>query len=160
MEETALTVEEAMLLKVFYECGLSTAIDCQVTNGLNYTNDEISLCRKVTEKANKHFYFILSRIQSEVSKMNKFRRKIDSWDFNPIHFNMFVDRHLFYTSAYINSPKSIDIIYFLFTEELFTIPAAKLIDGRVPIFESIQSAQENRLNAQILNLNKRWKSIY
>lgn len=140
-----------MLLKIFHEYSL-------IKRDSELTDDEISLGRKINEKACKHFWYISSRIREEVSKMNKFKGIVNSWDFSHASFSMFVDRQ-FYTSAHINSLPQFDMIYFFFTEELFTIPSAKLIDKRVPIFESIQD-KDNHFNTQFLNLKKRWRSIY
>lgn len=159
MEETALTVEEAMLLKIFHEYGIA---ECGVNRDLNFTDDEISLFKKIRKKADKHFYFISSRIRKEISLMDEFKTKMNSWDFSSMSsFCLFLDRRMFYTGAYVNKNKpSFEMIYFFFTEELFTVPSVKLIDGRVPIFESIQQSEESFLNGLVFNLKKRWKSIY
>ncbi len=75
MNETALTVEEAMLLKIFHEYGIA---ECVKNRNLNFTDDEISLFKKISRKADKHFYFISSRIRKEISLMNEFKTKMNS----------------------------------------------------------------------------------
>lgn len=155
-----MTVEEAMLLRMFHECACSNSLKSN-SKIITQSPDDISLGNEINKKACKHFYYISSRIQKEVSKMPKFKRVSNSWDFSHASFSLiFLDnRYSFYTSTYTNNMPKVDIIYFLFTEELFTIPAAKLIDGRVPIFESIHQVP-NHSKAQVLNLKKKWKSIY
>lgn len=153
MSETALTVEEAILLKMFnerYHEGSSPL-----------TKEESSLSHELERKAHKHFWYMMSRIERDVNKMKKYRRNIKSFDFTLMTFGFSPDKHVFWTSAYIND--TAERMYFYFTEELFTVPAAKLIDGRVHIFERIDTVLDGdnlRKRVEVLCLKKQWKSIY